>query len=60
MVHFSNEIVIVMTCSLFDFFVIHLGLSLSLHRWTTQLQTGQQEIQLPLELLFISMTQLVD
>ena len=48
MVHFSNEIfVIVITCRLLDIFVIHLGLSLSVQQWTTQLQTGQQEIQLP-------------
>ena len=61
MIHFSNKIVvIVITCRLLDIFVIHLGLSLSVQQWTTELQTGQREIQLPLELLFISITQLVD
>ena len=61
MIHFSNEIVvIVITCRLLDIFVIHLGLLLSVQQWTTQLQTGQQEIQQPLELLLISITQLVD
>ena len=52
MVHFSNEIVvIVITRRSLDIFMIHLGLLLPFQQWTTQLQTGQQEIQLLLELL---------
>ena len=51
MVHFSNElVVIVIRCRSPDIFVIYMGLLLSVQQWAIQLQTGQQEIQLPSEL----------
>ena len=51
MVHFSNElVVIVIRCRSPDIFMIHMGPLMSVQQGTTQLQTSQQEIQLPLEL----------